>query len=97
MSTPDRRITVADQPDRDQYEIESDDARVGRLTYRLAGAMITFRHTEIDPAVGGRGLGSALVRFALDDARARGLTVIPVCPFVAAFIVRHPEYEDLVA
>ena len=59
--------------------------------------MITLRHTEIDPSVGGRGLGSALVRFALDDARARGLTVIPRCPFVAAFIVRHPEYEELVA
>jgi uncharacterized protein len=97
MSTPDRRIAVADRPDRGQYEIELDGERVGRVTYRLADGMITFRHTEIDPSVGGRGLGSALVRFALDDARARGLTVIPRCPFVAAFIVRHPEYEELVA
>jgi uncharacterized protein len=97
MSTPDQRITVADRPDRGQYEIELDGAPVGLLTYRLAGGMITHRHTEIDPSVGGRGLGSALVRFALDDARARGLTVVPACPFAATFIVRHPEYEDLVA
>jgi predicted GNAT family acetyltransferase len=96
MSPPDQPVTVADQPAREQYEIELDGERVGRLTYRLAGGMITHRHTEIDPSVGGRGLGSALVRFALDDARARGLTVMPACPFVAAFIVRHPEYEELV-
>jgi hypothetical protein len=70
---------------------------VGLLSYRLAGGVITHRHTEIDPSVGGRGLGSALVRFALDDARARGLTVKPQCPFVAAFIVRHPQYAGLVA
>jgi predicted GNAT family acetyltransferase len=97
MTTPDQPVAVADQPAREQYEIELGGERVGRLTYRLAGGMITHRHTEIDPSVGGRGLGSALVRFALDDARARGLTVMPACPFVAAFIVRHPEYEELVA
>jgi predicted GNAT family acetyltransferase len=97
MSSPAQRIAVADRPDRRRYEIQLNGERAGVLTYRLADGMITFRHTEIDPSVGGRGLGSALVRFALDDARARGLTVIPRCPFVAAFIVRHPEYEELVA
>jgi predicted GNAT family acetyltransferase len=97
VSTPAERITVADRPDRERYELDLDGERVGRLSYRLADGMITHRHTEIDPAVGGRGLGSALARFALDDARARGLSVIPACPFVARFIVRHPEYEDLVA
>jgi uncharacterized protein len=97
MSAFDQRIAIADQPHRDRYEIEMDGERVGLLSYRLADRVITHRHTEIDPSVGGRGLGSALARFALDDARTRGLTVIPRCPFVAAFIVRHPEYEDLVA
>jgi predicted GNAT family acetyltransferase len=97
MSPSDQPITVTDRPDRDRYELALDDARVGLLTYRLQRSVITLRHTEIDPSVGGRGLGSSLVRFALDDARSRGLTVIPRCPFVAAFIVRYPEYEDLVA
>jgi predicted GNAT family acetyltransferase len=97
MSPSDQVISVANRPDRDRYEIELDGERVGLLLYRLAGDIITYRHTETDPSVGGRGLGSTLVRFALDDARARGLSVIPVCPFVAHFIVRHPDYEDLVA
>ena len=97
MSASDQAISVADRPDRDRYEIELDSERVGLLSYRLSGDIITHRHTEIDPSVGGRGLGSALVRSALNDARARGLRVIPACPFVAHFIVRHPEYEDLVA
>jgi uncharacterized protein len=97
MSPLDQRISVTDRPDHGRYEIELDGERVGLLAYRLADGMITHRHTEIDPSVGGRGLGSALVRFALDDARARGLAVMPSCPFVAAFIVRHPEYEELVA
>ncbi len=97
MSSLDQRIAVADRPDRNQYELAFDGQRVGRLSYSLQDGTITHRHTEIDPSVGGRGLGTALVRFALDDARARGLTVIPACPFVAAFIVRHPEYEELVA
>jgi uncharacterized protein len=97
MSPLDQRIRVADRPDHGRYELALDGERVGLLTYRLADGTITHRHTEVDPSVGGRGLGSALVRFALDDARARGLSVIPRCPFVAAFIVRHPEYEELVA
>jgi uncharacterized protein len=97
MSPSDQRVEVADRPDRSRYEIELDGQPVGLLSYRLAGGMINHRHTEIDPSVGGRGLGSALVRFALDDARARGLTVQPQCPFVAAFIVRHPQYAGLVA
>jgi predicted GNAT family acetyltransferase len=97
MTTPDQRITVADRPDSGQYEVKLDGQPVGLLSYQLEGGMMTYRHTEIDPSVSGRGLGSTLVRFALDDARARGLTVIPRCPFVARFIVRHPEYEDLVA
>jgi uncharacterized protein len=96
---PSDEVTVADRPDRGRYELELDGELVGVLTYRLdaAGGVITHRHTEVQPARGRRGLGSELVRFALDDARARGLTVRPQCPFVGAFIDRHPEYADLVA
>ena len=90
-------VAVAERPERRRYEIELDGELVGFLSYRLDAGVITHRHTEIDPAHGGRGLGSRLVRFALDDARARGLAVRPQCPFVAALIDRHPEYADLVA
>jgi uncharacterized protein len=94
---PDDDVTVADQPERRRYEIELDGQLAGFLTYRVADGVITHRHTEVDPAYGGRGLGSRLVRYALDDARRRALRVKPLCPFVTAFIERHPEYADLVS
>lgn len=53
-------------------------------------------HTDVDPKWEGHGAGSALVQGALDDVRARGLKVRPVCPFVAAYIRRHPDYEEIV-
>ena len=54
-------------------------------------------HTDVAPKWEGKGVGSTLVQGALDDVRARGLKVQPICPFVAAYIRRHPEYQDLVA
>ena len=74
---------------------------VGRLAgfaqYRIKDpALIVFTHTEIDDAFEGQGLGSTLVRAALDAARTRGLAVRPDCPFVRGYIARHPEYLDLV-
>jgi hypothetical protein len=90
-------ITVADNPDADRYEITVDGERAGFVTYRLSPGVITFLHTETDPPRQRRGLGSRLVRDALDDARGRGLTVRPLCPFVAWFIETHAEYQALVA
>ncbi len=58
--------------------------------------MIVLVHTEVAPTEEGQGTGSRLVRDALDDIRARGLRVAPVCPFVAAYLRRHPEQRDLV-
>ena len=94
---PSEQIAITDRPRSDRYELEVDGELVGVLSYALGSGVITHRHAEVRPSRGRRGLGSQLARFALDDARARGLTVKPLCPFVAAFIVRHPEYEDLVA
>ena len=62
-----------------------------------AGRLVVFTHTETDPAFEGQGVASQLVRWALDDVRARGLRVVPVCPFVKAYIGKHgDEYSDLV-
>lgn len=63
--------------------------------YQLAAGIITFTHTEVAPALRGRGIGARLVRGALDAARARGLRVKVQCPFVSEVIERHPEYADL--
>jgi predicted GNAT family acetyltransferase len=90
--------TVLDVPDRSRFEIHADGRLAGFAQYRLKEpALIVFIHTEIDDAFEGRGLGSALVRGALDTARARGLAVRPDCPFVRAYVARHPDaYLDLV-
>lgn len=89
-----RKIT--DQPVAERYVIAVDGEQAGLLLYKLDGDTITFTHAEIDPAHEGQGLGSALSAHALDDARARGLAVLPRCPFVQAYVQRHPEYADLV-
>jgi uncharacterized protein len=64
--------------------------------YKLDGNVVSFIHTEVPPELGGKGVGSRLVQGALDQIRAEGMKVIPVCPFVKAWIAGHPEYRDLV-
>ena len=90
-------VAVADNPDAARYELTVDGERAGFVTYRQSPGVIALLHAEVDPARERRGLGSQLVRGALDDARARGLMVRPVCPFVQWFIETHEEYRDLVA
>ena len=64
--------------------------------YQRSGDTIVFTHTEVPPALRGRGIASRRVQAALDDARARRLAVVPSCSFVASFIRRNPEYQELV-
>ncbi len=90
------RIAVADAPERERYELSIDGQVVGYSAYRARPGLIAFVHTEVDERFEGRGLGDQLIRFALEDARARGLAVLPFCPFVKAFIERHREFEALV-
>jgi predicted GNAT family acetyltransferase len=88
--------TVRDNPEAERYEIRDGDQVLGVAAYHRRGDTMVFTHTEVDPDQGRSGLGSTLVRAALDDVRARGLTVVPRCPFVRGWIERHPEYADLV-
>ena len=90
-------IQVADNWDRSRYEIVLDGKLAGFSTYRIDGDTITLVHTEIDDAFEGHGLGGKLARGALDDIRARGLHLVPKCPFIAKFVREHPDYGDLVA
>jgi len=66
------------------------------MKYRARSSHITLMHTGIERAFEGRGLGSRFIAGVLDDLRARGLRVHPICPFVREFLGRHPEYTDLV-
>jgi predicted GNAT family acetyltransferase len=88
---------VRDAPDRRRYEVyDGTGALAGFTTYATRPGKIIFVHTEIDPAFEGHGLGRTLVKGELDDARARGLRVVPLCSFVAAYVERHPEYDEIV-
>jgi predicted GNAT family acetyltransferase/glutaredoxin len=88
---------VADVPEESRYELRLDGRLVGLLAYRRRGDRIALTHTEVAEACEGRGFGSLLARAALADARRDGLAVVPLCPFVAGFLDRHPEYTELVA
>ncbi|WP_309573250.1 GNAT family N-acetyltransferase [Deinococcus sp.] len=88
--------TVSDNEARHRYEITVDGHVAGYAEYQdVAGARM-MPHTEITEGHEGEGLGSQLVKFALDDIRAKGLQVVPMCPFVASYMREHREYTDLV-
>ncbi|WP_081983432.1 GNAT family N-acetyltransferase [Streptacidiphilus albus] len=86
---------VTDVPGAHQYQARYGEALAGLAQYLRSPGLIAFVHTEVDPRYEGRGVGSALVRTSLDRARADGDRVLAVCPFYAAWIARHPDYQDL--
>jgi predicted GNAT family acetyltransferase len=88
--------TVRDAPESQRYEIRDGERVLGLAAYERRGDTVVFTHTEVDQDAGESGLGSTLVRAALDDVRAHGRTVVPQCSFVRGWIERHPEYGDLV-
>ena len=89
--TEDPAVRVSDAKDRSRYEIKSDGELAGLAEYQLGDGVITFTHTEVDPAFGGRGLGTRLIEFAVTDARSRNLKIVPRCPFVRDWVAEHPE------
>jgi predicted GNAT family acetyltransferase len=89
-------LTVTDVPERERFEArDADGALAGVLTYQLTGPIIVLTHTRIED--GHPQAENALIRAALDDARAKGRTVVPMGPSVSAWLDAHPEYEKLVA
>ncbi len=95
MSEP-ADIRVVDDPGAARYQALLDGEVAGYAVYERQGNVVVFLHTEVEPDFEGRGVGSRLAAGALDDVRARGLAVVPRCPFIAAYIERHPAYGDLV-
>ncbi|GAA3951643.1 GNAT family N-acetyltransferase [Actinomadura viridis] len=88
---------ISDNPGASRYEVRVDGSLAGFAEYRTRPGKIVFTHTEVDGAYEGQGVGSALARGALDDVRAKGLAVVPLCPFIKGWIDKHPDYQDLVA
>lgn len=89
--------TVTDAPERSRYEAyDPEGALAGFVDYRRSDGLLVVRHTEVDPAYEGRGVGGVLSRHVLDRARADGVLVDPHCPFLRGWLERHPEYADVV-
>jgi uncharacterized protein len=95
-AAPAQPVEVIDNSRRHRYEAKRGDDVLAFVTYKREPERITFLHAETDRAEQGQGVASQLATEALDDARAQGLAVVPLCPFVVDFIERHPEYQDLV-
>ena len=89
-------VTVRDNPAELRYEALRGDQLLGEIRYRTEPGLVVLVHTEVTSSAEGTGVGSKLVAGALDDIRSRRLRVVPLCPFVAAYIRRHPEYAALV-
>jgi len=85
---------VRDNTQRHRFELDAD-GHVAFSEYKRADGVLTIMHTEVPAALGGKGIGSALVRGLLDIARAQDLKVVTKCPFVAGYIDKHPQYADL--
>jgi hypothetical protein len=88
--------TITDAPERGRFEAHLHGDLAGVLEYVVKHERLALIHTEVLPAHEGQGIGSALVRHALDHARARGFRVIAVCPYVQSYLARHPEDDDIV-
>jgi predicted GNAT family acetyltransferase len=93
-------LVVRDVPGASRYEARAGDEVAGFTEYVVtegpSAPVVVFTHTEVDPAFEGQGVGGTLVRGALDEVRRRGAAVQAQCPFVRAWIERHPDYQDLV-
>lgn len=87
---------ISDNREAKRYEARVDGKLAGFAEYIRTKEVIAFVHTEVEPQYEGKGIGAALVRASLDEARRDGLAVLPTCPFYAGWIARHPDYQDVV-
>jgi uncharacterized protein len=96
MPDADKTSEVVNNTSKHRYELAVD-GHIAATYYAIDGGVITFIHTEVPPELGGKGIGSRLIKGALDQVRSDGLKVIPQCPFVKAFIDKNAAYQDLLA
>jgi len=87
---------VRHDEEQQRYLLDIDGKTLGVAAYREDGDRLVFSHTEVDPSLEGQGMGSVLIRQSLDDARRRGKRIVPVCGFFAAYVKKHPDWNDIV-
>ncbi len=88
-------FVIADNPAAHRFELKADGKVAAQAEYELLPGSVKFTHTEVLPSHEGKGFGSKLAKFALDDVRRRGLNVVPACDFIAGYIGKHPDYLNL--
>lgn len=88
-------VNIVDNSAEKRYETTVN-GKLAHLKYMPAGSSRALVHTEVPSELEGQGIGSALAKFALEDARENDRTVIVTCPFVIGYLRRHPEYQDVV-
>lgn len=86
-------FNIVKVPEHHQYELREGESTIGFAKYREGPGSITFTHTVVDSAYEGMGLGSRIARHVLDEAVGNGLRIVPVCPFIAAYLRRHHDYD----
>ncbi len=91
----DQQLDIRDNPEKHRFEVDLGGGSIAIAEYTLPAGKIMFTHTEVPSEHEGKGIGSALIRYALNAAHERGLKVIPICPFFAAYMQRHAEVQDL--
>ncbi len=97
MSDVSEQVVVTRNEDQARWEARVDGEPAGFAAYQLTDELVVFTHTEVDPAFEGKGVGGALARQALDEVASEGTRkVMPLCPFIKAWIQRHPDYVPLV-
>jgi predicted GNAT family acetyltransferase len=91
-------FTVTELPERERFEARDETGAIaGVVTYQMTGPIIIYTHTQVTPGFEAQGAGAALARAVMDDAKARGRTVVPMCPVLAGWLDGHPEYTSIVA
>jgi len=90
------QLRIVDNPERQRYEAFLGDEKAGYSEYEVRPERVVFTHTVVRPKFEGKGIGSRLAKFAVQDARDRGLRITPVCPFIRAWLRRHAEYDEIV-
>lgn len=88
-------VKINDVAERNRFEARIEGRLAGYADYLRSANLVVYPHTEVDPAFEGQGVGGALARAALEDARRRDLPVLVTCPFITGWMGRHPEYTDL--
>ncbi|MBL7256415.1 GNAT family N-acetyltransferase [Paractinoplanes lichenicola] len=91
-------VKITDVPEKDRFEARDDDGTLlGVITYQVTGNVIAYTHTKVEPDHEHQGVGGELARAAMEDAKAKGRLVVPICPFLSAWLDDHHDYDQLVA